>query len=572
MAEEVRRRLIERHCAAAIRALSATPEAQYKRQTLFLQGRACSFQAPHLLADALNDSFSRNRGVADCIALRLIHSDLSLHRSLSPPEPVARLAFDILEQLRCEALPGVNLAGIRRNVDEAFDQWCRQSRGNGLVENELGLLIYSLAWIVRCRLTNRIQDGEVEGLIESVRFRLAPVIGDDLAMLRAWIDDQQKYARHALSIAQAVHEIARSVGGDLIGRHLAALRDRTLLPPVDEADDRYVESEIGVGGRMEEGADQEDQYHVFCTDFDKLLVAKDLYRLEQRRKLRVELDRMIKAQTVNISRLALRLQRLFAARRRSGWRDGEEEGYLDGRRISQLVSRPGYYRVFKQEKQAPYCDTVVSFLIDNSGSMKRQRFQAVAILVDVYCRALELAGVSVEILGFTTTGWAGGESIKVWRKSGSPEYPGRLNDRLHIVYKDAGTSWRRSRYSISSLMNPVHFKEGLDGEALQWAEHRLLNRVEGRKCLVMISDGAPMESATSNHNDPFYLERHLKQVASRIERAGQIELKAISAALGLDEFLRESITLDLDGTLDNRVFGALEKLFGVRHHPHGWSS
>ena len=564
MAEEVRRRLVERHCAAAIRALSANPEAKYKRQTLFLKGRTLSFHVPHLLADALKDSFSRNRGVADCIALRLIHSDLFLHQSLSPGEPVARLAFDILEQLRCEALLQQNMVGIQHNVDEAFAQWCRQSRGNGLVENELGLLIYSLTWIVRCRLTNRVYPAEVEGLIESVRFRLAPVIGDDLVMLIKRIGDQREYARHALNIAQAVHEIARSVGGDLIGRHLAALRDRTLLPPVDEADDRYMESEIGADGRMEKGADQEDQYHIFCTDFDRLVAAKDLYRIEQRRKLRAELDRMITAQAVGISRLALRLQRLFAMPHRSGWQDGEEEGYLDGRRLSQLVSRPGYYRIFKQEKQMPQCDTVVSFLIDNSGSMKRQRFQAVAIMVDIYCRALELAGVSVEILGFTTAGWAGGESIREWRKSGSPEYPGRLNDRLHIVYKDAETSWRRSRYSISSLMNPIHFKEGLDGEALQWAEHRLLNRAEGRKCLVMISDGAPMESATSNHNDPFYLERHLKQVASRIERAGQIELKAISAALDMDEFFSESISLDLVGTLGHRVFSSLELLFSDR--------
>ncbi len=567
MAEEVRRRLIERHCAAAIRALSANPEAEYKRQTLFLKGRTRSLHVPHLLADALKDSFSRNRGVADCIALRLIHSDLSLHRSLSPPYPVARLAFDILEQLRCEARLQQTLVGIQRNVDEAFDQWCRQSRGNGLVENELGLLIYSLAWIVRSRLANRVQDGEVEGLIESVRFRLAPVIGDDLAMLKKRIDDQREYARHALNIAQAIQEIALSVGGDRIDRHLAALRDRTLLPPVDEVDDRYVESGIGEGGRMEEGADQEDQYHVFCTDFDRLVAAKDLYRIEQRRKLRAELDRMIQAQTVNISRLALRLQRLFAIPRRSGWQDGEEEGYLDGRRLGQLVSKPGYYRVFKQEKQAPHCDTVIGFLIDNSGSMKRQRFQAVAILVDIYCRALELAGVSTEILGFTTAGWAGGESVREWRKSGSPGYPGRLNDRLHIVYKDAETSWRRSRYSISSLMNPIHFKEGLDGEALQWAERRLLSRVEGRKCLVMISDGAPMESATRNHNDPFYLERHLKQVASRIERAGQIELKAISTALDMDGFFSESIALDLAGTLGNRVFSSLEWLFSPRPAP-----
>ena len=561
MAGEARRRLIERHCAATIRALSAIPEAQYKRQTLFLNGRALLFQAPHLLADALTDSFSRNRGVADCMALRLIHSDPLLHRSLLPPEPVARLAFDILEQLRCEARLRQTLVGVQRNVDEAFAQWCRQSRGNGLVENELGLLVYSLAWIVRCRLTDRLPDGEVEGLIESVRFRLAPVIGDDLAMLKKWIDDQREYARHALNIAQAVHEIALSIGGDMTGRHLAALRDRDLLPPVDEADDRYMESATGESDRMGEGADQGDSYSVFCTDFDRLVAAGDLYRMEQRRKLRAELDRMVAAQTANIPRLALRLQRVFAIPHRSGWHDGEEEGYVDGRRLGQLVVRPGYYRVFKREKQAPHCDTVIGFLIDNSGSMKRQRFQAVAILVDIYCRALELAGVSTEVLGFTTAGWAGGESIREWRKAGSPQYPGRLNDRLHIVYKDADTGWRRARYSIASLINPVHFKEGLDGEALQWAEHRLRGRVESRKCLVMISDGAPMESATGNYNDPSYLERHLRQVARRIELAGQIELKAISTALGVDGFFSESVLLDLSGTLDRRAFNSLELLF-----------
>ncbi len=553
--------MIERHCAAVIRALSANPGAEYKRQTLFLEGRSLSFHAPHLLVDTLADSFSRNRGVADCIALRLIHSNLSLHRSLVPREPVARLAFDILEQLRCEARAPQILIGIGRNVHEAFDQWRRQSHGNGLVENELGLLIYSLTWIARCRLTGRSGHGEVEELIESVRFRLAPVIGDDLVMLKKWINNQRQYARHALNIAQAVHEIALSVSGNLAGRHLAALRDRALLPPVDEVDDHYVESASNAGWRTGKGADCEVQYSVFCTDFDRLVAASDLYRMEQRRKLRAELDRMVMAQTVNIPRLALRLRRLFAVPRRSGWDDGEEEGYTDGRRLSQLVSRPGYYRVFRREKQAPHCDTVVSFLIDNSGSMKRQRFQAVAVMVDIYCRALELAGVSTEILGFTTAGWAGGESIRKWRKSGSPEYPGRLNDRLHIVYKDAETSWRRSRHSISSLMNPVHFKEGLDGEALQWAERRLLGRVEDRKCLVMISDGAPMESATSNHNDPLYLERHLKQVARRVERTGRIELKAISAALGMDEFFSESISLDLSGTLDNRIFSSLERLF-----------
>ena len=561
MTDEVRRRLIERHCAATIRALSSNPDAEYRRRTLFLKGRSVSLYVPHLSVDVLKDSVPRNRGVADAIALRLVYSEQSLHQSWLPTEPIAKLVFDILEQLRCESLLKDRYKGIKKNIDSAFDQWCRQSRGNGLTENEIGLLIYSVTQIVRSRLTNQIQDEEVEGLIESVRFRLAPVIGDDLVMLRKSTGDQSEYAKYALNIAQAIEEIAKSLGGELADQHLSSLRSRNLLPPVNEQDDRYVESNDTQGIRLNPDDSKHDQYSVFCRDFDKQLNAKELYRLEQRQTLRVELDKMIASQAVSIPRLAQRLKQLFAVSHQSGWQDGEEEGYLDGRRLSQLVTKPGYSRVFKQEKQVPYCDTIVSFLIDNSGSMKRQRYQTVAILVDVYCRALELAGISSEILGFTTGGWAGGNSIKTWRDSGSPEYPGRLNDSLHIVYKDAESSWRRSRYAISSLMNPTHFKEGLDGEALEWAASRLANRVETRKCLVMISDGAPMESATNNYNDPLYLERHLQQVASRIERAGIVELKAIGIALDMEDFFSESISLDLTGTLGNRAFQSLELLY-----------
>jgi cobaltochelatase CobT len=436
-----------------------------------------------------------------------------------------------------------------------------QCQANGLLENELGLLIFTITQIARSHLIDYRMDDEVSGIIESVRFRLAPVIGTDLQSLNKFRKDQRKYSRYALSIADGIDGIAKSLGEEFLDQHLAALRSRNLLPTVVEQDE--VNDALSESGNRSDGRDNPDgkEYHVYCNNYDKLVVGSDLYRREQRIDLRSKLDKMITAQAISVPRLAQRLKNLFAIEQRSGWHDGEEEGYIDGRRLGQIVSRPGYIRVFKQEKLAPYCDTVVSFLIDNSGSMKRQRFEAVAILVDVFCRALELAGVTTEVLGFTTCGWTGGESIKTWRSNGSPENPGRLNDRLHIVYKDADTSWRRARYSISSLMNPVHFKEGLDGEALQWANRRLENRVESRKCLVMISDGAPMDSATSNYNDEFYLERHLKNVVSSIERGGAVELKSIGIGLDMEEFFSQAITLDLTGTLGNRAFSALELLF-----------
>ncbi|MEM7292262.1 MAG: hypothetical protein AAF420_02545, partial [Pseudomonadota bacterium] len=196
--------------------------------------------------------------------------------------------------------------------------------------------------------------------------------------------------------------------------------------------------------------------------------------------------------------------------------------------------------------------------------MKRQRFEAVALLVDIFARALELAGAKTEILGFTTGSWSGGRTIKEWRAAGEPAPAGRMNERLHIVYKDADTSWRRARHSIASLLNPQHFREGLDGEALEWAAARLMRRDESRRALVMISDGAPMDSTTLNLNDKGFLDRHLYGVARRIEQRGEIELRAIGIGLDMGEFFKRSIALDLTGTLGNRAFAALELLFAPR--------
>ena len=569
MTQIARRRRVERHCAAAIRAISSDLRVEYRNQALYINGRISRFYVPHLAVDTGLDSVHRCRGVADAIALRLLYSDPELHQRRMPDEPVARVVFDILEQLRTESLAADTLPGLVSNLQRSFKEWCLHSRGQGMVENELGLLIYSFVQIARTRLIHPIDDEEVEGIIESVRFRLAPRIGTDLAELKKLREDQSAFSARALNIAGILNEIARSSGMEMLAQQFASLRNRNLLPPIVEQEGQQDESDQAGPGWDDLLAGKATRYPVFCREFDKQVFAGDLYRKEQRTELRNKLDRMIAAQAISIARLAQKLQLIFATPQKSGWHDGEEDGYLDGRRLSQMVSRPGYHRIFKQERLAPHCETIVTFLMDNSGSMKRQRYEAVAILVDVYCRALELAGVNTEVLGFTTRGWAGGESIQSWRRAGSPENPGRLNDRLHIVYKDAETSWRRSRYSLCSMMNPTHFKEGLDGEALQWAARRLLDRAESRKCLVMISDGAPMDSATSHYNEPVFLERHLKAVATGLEESAQLELKAIGIALDMGEFFRESINLDLTGTLGNQVFSALETLFSPGQYVWG---
>lgn len=566
MNEQVRKRQIERHCAATIRALSGHPRAEYRRELLFEDGRGVDLYSPHLAADVVNHSLERCRGIADAMALRLVHTDFELHRSLQPKDEIGRMVFDILEQMRAECLAPRDMKGLQRNLDRAFQEWCRESRRSGLTENELGLLIYSVIQVVRARLISEQQEEEVECLIESTRFKLAPLIGDQLAQLRAKRFDQEAYAKLALTISNAVSEMARAAAGDDLDHEVSKARHRLLMPRQHESDDRYVEGGAAGAGQTLGAEDEGEPYPIFCRDHDREVEGRSLYRLAQRTRLRQQLDKLVAAQAVSAPRLAQRLKNLFAVLERSGWSFGEEEGYLDGRRLSQLAANSSYTRVFKQQRYSPWCDTVVTFLLDNSGSMKRQRFEAVAVMVDIYSRALELAGIRSEILGFTTGGWTGGESIKAWRAAGMPSHPGRLNDRLHIVYKDADTSWRRARYSIASLLNTNHFREGLDGEALEWAAQRLRLMNESRKCLVVISDGAPMDSATAHYNDEYFLERHLKQVVRKLERDPSIELTAIGIALDMGEFFGRSVALDLTGTLGNRVFRALEDLYGARQH------
>lgn len=559
--EQVRKRHIERHCAAAIRALAAHPAAEFRRDLLFDGHRGVALMSPHLALDVGRDSLVRCRGVADAMALRLIHTDLELHGSLMPPNAAAAMVFDILEQLRVESLAPQGLRGLRRNLDDAFNEWCRKSRASGFAENEFGLVVYSITQIVRSRLTGAAQDEEVEGLIESTRFRLGPLIGDALKALPRLRHDQQAYARHALAIAQVAGNIADALGG--VELQTARAAQRMLLPRQHSVDERYTDAAgAGAGTGTGQPGESGGRYRVFCRDHDREVGAREVVPLASRRRvLRADLDRLVKAQAVSVPRLAQRLKTLFSAPEYAGWNFGEEDGYLDGRRLSQIVANPAYSRIFRQRQRVPRAETVVSFLIDNSGSMKRLRYEAVAVLVDIYSRALDLAGVPNEVLGFTTGGWTGGQSIETWRRAGSPDSPGRLNDRLHVVYKDAATPWRRAREGIAALLSTNHFREGLDGEALEWAAGRLTACEANRRCLVMISDGAPMDSATGHHNPPGFLDGHLRDVIQRLEGGGGIELRGIGVNLDLGDFYAHSLVLDLAGTLGNAEFRALESLY-----------
>ena len=284
-------------------------------------------------------------------------------------------------------------------------------------------------------------------------------------------------------------------------------------------------------------------------------------RVAQLDEFRDQLDRHVQAQGVNVARLARELMARLATPQREDWAQAQEEGVIDGRRLAQLVSSPTERRLFRQPVREPVADAAVTFLLDCSGSMRAHR-QAVAAMVDLLARALELAGATSEILGFTTGAWNGGRAAKDWQRAGRPPAPGRLNEALHLVFKAAETPWRRARRDLAAMLKEDAFREGLDGEALQWAARRLRQRPEPRRLLIVVSDGCPMDAATGLANDPHYLDRHLQQVAGDLEQAGDIELAAIGVGLDLSPYYRRSIVIDLAAGLRHRVFAEVMGVMG----------
>ncbi len=565
-------RRLERHTAASLRALSGSVLAEYKSNRLLLGAEPLRFASPYLVTDVQHAALPVVRGVADSLALRLYHSSSELHQELQPNEPFARIIFDILEQLRCESLAASSLGGVRNNVDHAFDEWCSCSRANGFVESELGVLLYTLIHMVRARLVRNVDNEDVAAIIEATRANIGPLIGKPFYQLPKTKHDQALYAIHAIEIANTLNTLVddESVSGRSQGsgeRRIVALPPDWDPPEDKDQDNSTVVPAQQVGGAVRnETLETAGGYHVFSREFDSEVTAEDMYRDVQLRAVRQQLDKLVASQAVSINRLALHLQKLFASLEPSDWFFGQEEGWLDARRLSQLVANPAYRQVFYQHREVPESDVVVSFLIDNSGSMKSQRFEAVAVLVDTFARALELAGVRSEILGFTTASWNGGRLLQQWRAAGSPDTPGRLAESQHIVYKSAESTWRSSRLGIAALLKTLHYREGIDGEALIWAWQRLMARSESRRYLVMISDGSPMEAATANANGDGFLLDHLISVATQIDQRSAVHLGCIGIDLDTSFFITNSVDADLNGTLGNRSYAVLDTLFRNSRH------
>lgn len=554
-------------CAATVRALTGDAALHYSGARLCRNMRPLPLHAPHLQTlPGPSDPLATLRGAADGAALRLRHSDAGLHRRLQPEAPLERLLFEWLEQLRCETFIPPGMPGVARNLRERFEAWSRAMHVTGVADSHVGLLLYTVAQMSWSRLTGHPVVEDTEGLIEATRMAIAPRIGSALAGMRRTRADQAAYAVHARELAADIAGLIRAAGGEQAHEASRDEEDEkavrnafSLLLDFDEQEDDGITLAHSGDSRVLKASAQ--GYRVFTTRYDRELYAGTLVRRALLTEFRERLDERIVAQAINVPRLARALKAALAVPQRDGWSFGEEHGRIDGRRLAQLVSSPAERRLFRLEKHTLIAESMVTFLIDCSGSMKAQ-IEAVAMMVDVLSRALDAAGVTNEILGFTTGAWNGGRARTDWLARGRPPYPGRLNEVTHLVFKDAVTSWRRARTDIASLFKADLFREGVDGEAVVWACDRLRSRTANRRLLIVISDGSPMDAATNQVNDAHYLDHHLREVVAQQQAVGDVEVLGLGVGLDLSPYYRNSLALDLTSPPDMTLFSRLVDWIG----------
>jgi cobaltochelatase CobT len=547
------------------------------------------------------------RGFADAAALRLRHHNAKLHARGAPGDEVARAVFDAAEQARCEALGARSMAGVRGNLASLARLRLRTdplTRARNREEVPLGSAV---GLMVRERLTGEAVPEEAREGLALVSEWIEEKAGPQLDALGLALDDQAAFAElvgkllRDLELVEGEPEAPaepeegeegegedQSEGGDdedegsqddASGRGEAEIRGEQ-EESGDESESDWSDQDMadaaeGMGEEGEEGmmpfrpnrplsdlAPQFD-YRVFTTHYDEVVEANALCDEEELGRLRAYLDQHLTHLQGAVTKLANRLQRRLMAQQSRSWEFDQEEGMLDVARLARVVVNPMFSLSYKIEKDTEFRDTIVTLLIDNSGSMRGRPISIAAISADILARTLERVGVKVEILGFTTRAWKGGQSREKWLTDGRPPQPGRLNDLRHIVYKRADEPWRHARRNLGLMMREGLLKENIDGEALLWAHERLIGRVEERKILMVISDGAPVDDSTLSVNSGTYLERHLRQVIGWIEARSPVELVAIGIGHDVTRYYSRAVTLmdaeQLGGTMIEQLASLFDK-------------
>lgn len=548
-------------CSALVRSLTGDASLQWSGQTLYQGTQAVPLQAAH--QSATTTTWSAQRAQLDGAALRLRYSDAALHAQHLPAEPVERLVFELLEQLRTESLAPDEWPGVRRNLSERFIHWCQEFVQSGLTETSLGILLFTIAATSWSRLTGGELPEPMADLIEATRASAVPEIGQHLAALRRHRKNQVDFIAPALALSQWVGNAVRAAQAEVPNGSARARRRNGFALPLHFESQEATPPPVAQSGSSRSWHATDQRYRVFTRAYDREAEAGSLVRAAQLAEFRAQMDQELAQSGFNITRLARTFHRALALPRRDGWRFTQEEGYIDGGKLAQLISDPQYKTVFKDELQKPSMECAVSILLDCSGSMKAHA-RPISLMVDALGRSLELAGVNVEILGFSTAAWNGGRARKDWERAGRPEFPGRLNETLHLIFKAGTQPWRRGRHGVAALRRPDLFREGIDGEAVEWACQRLQKLPAQRRILLVISDGCPMDTATHQCNDEFYLDQHLREVVASYERGGDIEICALGVGLDLGTFYRHRLAIDMACELDE---GTLQAVAGLLTQP-----
>jgi len=537
------------------------------------------------------------RGAADSVALRLRYHDDAVHNKRVPNGPLARAVFDAVEQARVEALGARRMAGVATNLEAMLDEQYRRQGYERITERTESTMAEAVRLLTREALTKERPPRAARHVVDLWRPWLEGRIGKDFAELDRAILDQDAYAQATrrllqdldidLGEAEDSSESEEQQGGEEAegenqsegeGATAGAQGAMDGSPADGAAEDAQDAADAGDGemmpgssdddpgrpgrpGQMPRRPDDIAVYRAFSVAADEVIEADQLCDADELSRLRHLLDQQLAHLQSVIARLANRLQRRLMARQTRAWEFDLDEGLLDAARLSRVVANPILPLAYKRERETDFRDTVVTLLIDNSGSMRGRPITVAAMSADILARTLERCAVKVEILGFTTRAWKGGQSRERWIAAGKPPNPGRLNDLRHIVYKAADAPWRRARRSLGLMLREGILKENIDGEALIWAHDRLRARSEQRRILMVISDGAPVDDSTLSVNPGNYLEKHLREVIHDIERLGEVELTAIGIGHDVTRYYHRAVTIVDAEQLGGVMLERLAELF-----------
>ena len=549
------------------------------------------------------DQVAEARGFADSFALKLKHHDAARHAALRPSEVIAGAAFDAVENARVEALGSRNMAGIAANLGHALELKLRTdpiSRAQAADEVPIST---ALSLIVRERLTGLPVPAGAAAGVDMLRGWIEENAGSDLDALALALDDQRAFAALTQSMLEHLNLTEGDIdpsdadeGGDDAedsqdqdgdsedeGEGESGQAEARAEPQQGEGeeteadyDGEDMDDQDGADGEMGDDGMQpvtpqrrnwdhlpQSDYKIWSTKYDETITATELADEEELNRLRAYLDQQLSNLQSVVTKLANRLQRRLMAQQNRSWDFDQEEGMIDAARLARIVVSPGSSLSYKIERETDFRDTVVTLLIDNSGSMRGRPISIAAISADILARTLERCGVKTEILGFTTRAWKGGQAREDWLAAGRQPMPGRLNDLRHIVYKKADEPWRHAKRNLGLMMREGLLKENIDGEALLWAHNRLIARAEDRRILMVISDGAPVDDSTLSVNHGGYLEQHLRKVIEMIETRSPMQLVAIGIGHDVTRYYKRAVTImdveQLGGTMIEQLAGLFDE-------------